>query len=174
MNSPLNQDWLEEAARRRISAEEAARWRRELAARPDEVRRLSRELALNDLLDGRPRPAVSTNFTSRVLAEIDQDSRRGSRFALRLGRLLSGLASLRLPIPRLALVATACAALLIGWNRFEVRRHGVLARQAAEISLAAGSPGVAVFGDFEAVRLLSTPVSSDDMDLMEALRTDAE
>jgi hypothetical protein len=63
---------------------------------------------------------------------------------------------------------------VIGWNRFEVRRHGVLARQAAEISLAAGAPGVAVFGDFEAVRLLSTPVSSDDMDLMEALRTDAE
>jgi hypothetical protein len=175
MNSPLNQDWLEEAARRRVSPQEASRWRSELASRPRELRRLEEELALNALLDGTPRPGVSSRFTAEILESIDRDSAPKSAFH----RWVSQLAAFRVSIPqfslpRLALAGTACAALAFGWNRVEVRRHGILARQAAEITVAAGVPGVAVFGDFEAVRLLSTPVTADDTDLMEALRSDPE
>ena len=68
MESPLNQDWLDEVARRDLTPEEASRWRRELSERPSEARRLDEELALNRVLDSLPQPSVSSNFTVRVIS----------------------------------------------------------------------------------------------------------
>ena len=166
MHSPLNNDWLDEAARRRVGPEEAARWRRELASRPAEVRRLDEELALNEALDRSPAPRPSSNFTARVLDEIGRDPRRESF----LGRLFHRFGTVRLPLARLAFAGTAAVALVVGWHRFEARQNVLLARNAAEISEAVSVPGVAVLRDFEAVQLLDTKSSPDDVDLIGALR----
>lgn len=170
MKSPLNQDWLEEVARLKISTSEATQWKRELDSRPTEVRRLRQELALNDLLDGVPRPAVSANFTQRVLAEIEATDARTFRF--RCLDCIRTLFSFRFTLPRLALVASACLALVVGWQQFEFRRPDSLARQFLEISSVAGPTGVVVFQDFDAIRWLDVPDFSGDRELMDALRAD--
>ncbi len=174
MNSPMNQDWLDEVARRRPTSEEAAEWKRSMASRPLEARRLEEELALNALLDGLPRPEASPRFAEGVLAAIDREEARPG--------LLERLKFLVFPafLPaRIAVLATACLAVAFGWSQFGAMRHARarfqanLAQEAAEVSFAAAVPGVSVFADYDAVRLLSTPVAADDMDLMEALRSDA-
>lgn len=166
MDSPLNNDWLDEVARRRISPEEAARLRRELATRPAELRRLEAELVLNAAMEGAPAPKASSNFTHRVWEEIDRDPKRESFF----GRLFANFKLPRFSVAKLAFAGTAAVALVFGWHRLEVRHNVVLARNAAEISEAASVPGVAMLRDFEAIQLLDTKSTPDDVDLIEALR----
>jgi hypothetical protein len=174
MNSPMNQDWLDEVARRRPTPEEAAEWRRSMATRPQEARRLEEELALNALLDGLPKAEASPRFADGVLAAIDREEDRPGLFE----RLRILVFPAFMPA-RVAVLATACLAVAFGWSQFEGLRHGRerfhanLAQEAAEVSFAAAVPGVSVFADYDAVRLLSTPVAADDMDLMEAMRSDA-
>jgi len=189
MDSPLNQDWLDEVAQRRLTAAEAARWRRELrrelVKRPAEARRLEEELALNGLLDSMPRPSASSNFTARILSTIqelpDQESgiargwsgcvsrvRNGARFCFAaMGRIWAHF----IPIA----VAVVCVAIPLnwGWQRVQVHRHGAMARTAAELSVAAEMPGVSVLQDFEAVQLLETRSAPDDVTLLQALREEA-
>lgn len=170
MKSPLNQDWLEEVARLKISPSEATQWERALGSRPMEVRRLRQELALNNLLDRVPRPAGSSNFTQRVLAEIEATEARSLR-TLSL-EWIRTFFSFKFTFPRLALVASVGLALVVGWPQFEFRRPGSLARQFSEISSVAGPVGVVVFQDFDAIRWLDVPDFSGDRELMDALRTD--
>lgn len=181
---PLRQDWLDEVARRRLPPHEAARWRRELARsrRPAEARCLDEELALNDALDALPRRPISADFTARVLSEIRSSpgtESLASRWAHRLRQLGAALA---IPGPgdllrstlRPATIALAVLAVSLswGWDRLQVRRHGAMARTAAEWSGAASMPGVAVLQDFEAIRLLETRSAPDDVALLQVLRDD--
>lgn len=169
-----NQDWMDEVARGRWSPEEILARRRALARRPREAARLEEELALNRALDALPRPELPPRFTQGVLDAIDasREPAPSGRLAGLLSALQGFLGGLLAPA-RLALLATACVAVVLGWGRVADRRSAALVRQAAELTVAAGTPGVAVFADFEAVRLLNTPVAADDHDLMEALRDDA-
>lgn len=185
MHSPLNQDWLDEVAQRRLTADEAAQWRRQLSERPLEARRLEEELALNHLLDSQPRPRVSSNFTARVLSDLQKSpeqesgiSRWWTQSVVRVSngvRFFSGIAGRiwahSIPI----VVALVCVAIPLnwGWQRVQVHRHGTMARTAAELSVAAAVPGVAVLQDFEAVQLLETRSAPDDVTLMQALREEA-
>jgi len=82
MHCPLNEDWLEEIARRRWSASEADRGRRALAERPAEARRFEEEMALNRLLDAVPPTRASSNFTAGVLAHLGRSPRQDSGLAL--------------------------------------------------------------------------------------------
>ena len=184
MDSPLNQDWLDEVAQRRLTAEEAAQWRRQLSNRPSEARRLEEELALNHLLDSRPRPKVSSNFTARVLSGIqespEQESGISRWWAQGISRVGSGALVFSTGMGRLwrhslpIAVALVCVAIPLnwGWQRVQVHRHGTMARTAAELSVAAAMPGVAVLQDFDAVQLLETRSAPDDVTLMQALRED--
>ncbi len=191
MDSPLNQDWLDEVAQRRLTASEASQWRRELSERPAEARRLEEELALNGLLDSLPRPTASSNFTARVLSEIqelpEQESGISRGWAWCVSRLQHGahfwsgagfwsgvigrIWARSIPIA----VALVCVLIPLnwGWQRVQVHRHGAMARTAAELSVAAAMPGVAVLQDFEAVQLLETRSAPDDVALMQALREEA-
>lgn len=196
MDSPLNQDWLDEVAQRRLTADEAAQWRRQLSERPSEARRLEEELALNHLLDSQPRPRVSSNFTARVLSDLQESpeqkswisrswisrswiSRYWTQSVVRVSHgfgFFSGVAGRiwahSIPI----VVAVVCVAIPLnwGWQRVQVHRHGTMARTAAELSVAAAMPGVAVLQDFEAVQLLETRSAPDDVTLMQALREDVQ
>lgn len=186
---PLREDWLDEVARRRLPAAEAARWRRELArsSRPAEARCLEEELALNHLLDTLPRRPVSPDFTARVLSDIrssPETESLGSRWAHRVRQwwaalVIPGPMDLLRSIPlrsilRPATIAWAVLAVSLswGWDSLQVRRHGAMARTAAEWSGAASMPGVAVLQDFEAIRLLETRSAPDDVALLQVLRDD--
>ena len=92
MNSPLNEDWLDEIARRRWSAAEADRWRRALSERPTEARRFEEEMALNQLLDAVPPTRASSNFTARVLADIGRSPKQDSRILLAWRRAWASIA----------------------------------------------------------------------------------
>lgn len=193
MDSPLNQDWLDEVARRRLPADEAARWRRQLQERPNEARRLEEELALNRLLDqvsdALPKSLASSNFTARVLADIQANPEQESGFSRYRDRFTTGVRAQAdfcarvfsrglAPIWRHSVpiaVALVCVAIPLnwGWQRVQVHRHGAMARTAAELSVAAAMPGVAVLQDFEAVQLLETRSAPDDAALMQALREDS-
>lgn len=183
MDSPLNQDWLDEITRSRLPVAEADRWRRELAERPAEARRFEEELALNELLDAAPRPRVSSNFTARVMADLGESPRQHSWFSLILGRAWESIASvgssllrprfLRFLISPAAIALVALTAFLHwGWQRVQVHRHGVIARTAAEWSDAASMPGVAALQDFEAIQWLETRSAPDDVALLQLLRED--
>ena len=184
MDSPLNQDWLDEVAQRRLSADEAAQWRRQLSERPLEARRLEEELALNHLLDSQPKPRVSTNFTARVLSDIQESPQQESRiskwWAEGIARVWNGVRFFSGIVRRIwarsipIAVALVCVAIPLnwGWQRVQVHRHRTMARTAAELSVAAAMPGVAVLQDFEAVQLLETRSAPDDVTLMQALRED--
>jgi hypothetical protein len=192
MESPLNQDWLDEVARRDLTPEEASRWRRELSERPSEARRLDEELALNRVLDSLPRPSVSSDFTARVMSALQESPEQQSgisraweqgisRFRTLKWALTSVMASFTGAFRSLGAhaipltVALVCLAIPLnwGWQRVQVHRHGAMARTAAELSVAAEMPGVAVLQDFEAVQWLETRSAPDDVALMQALREDA-
>jgi anti-sigma factor RsiW len=184
MDSPLNQDWLDEVARRRLPADEAEQWRRQLSERPSEARRLEEELALNHLLDAQLKPRVSSNFTARVLSDIhgspEQETRISRWWTQGVARVWTGVRFFSLPVGRLwahsipIAIALVCVAIPLnwGWQRVQVHRHGTMARTAAELSVAAAMPGVAVLQDFDAVQLLETRSAPDDVTLMQALRED--
>jgi len=181
---PLHRDWLDEVARRRLPASEAARWHRELArsSRPAEAKCLQEELALNELLDALPPRRASADFTARVLSEVGASGGTeslGARWLHRVRQLGSAIAvpgpgELLRWILRPATIALAVLAVSLswGWDRLQVRRHGSMARTAAEWSGAASMPGVAVLQDFEAIRLLETRSAPDDVALLQVLRDD--
>lgn len=188
MESPLNQDWLDEVARRRLPEADADRWRRELSARPAEARRLEEELALNALLDDLPRPSVPAGFTGRVLTALEQSPGRNSQGGESVvdpwrSRLSKFRAMLRPPglvealrwVARPATIGLAALVLSLtwGWDRVRTQRHGEMARTAAEWSGAAATPGVAALRDFEAIQLLETRSAPDDVVLMQVLRDEA-
>ena len=191
MDSPLNQDWLEEVAQRRLTAAEAARWRREFVERPAEARRREEELALNGLLDSLPRPSASSNFTARILSEIqelpEQESGITRGWAWCVSRAQNGAGFwsgarfwsekiCRVWVQSIPIVvAVVCVAIPLnwGWQRVQIHRHGAMARTAAELSVAAAMPGVAVLQDFEAVQLLETRSAPDDVTLLQALSEEA-
>lgn len=191
---PLREDWLDEVARRRMPADEAAHWRLELSGRPSEARCLDEELALNALLDALPRPSASPGFTDGVLREIRSNPAREparSRWVAQIEGVFRGWFRGGLP-PQdgfgpsdllrwmarpatsvLAVLAVLAVSLSWGWDRLQVQRHGAMARTAAEWSGAAAMPGVAVLQDFEAIRLLETRSAPDDVALLQVLRDEA-
>src|SRR4051794_38306371 len=76
MKNPEFDELIDKAMAGRLAPEEETRWRRLLAKHPE----LEEEMALGRALTAMPPPPhVSSNFTSRVLQEINRE-KRASRF----------------------------------------------------------------------------------------------
>jgi anti-sigma factor RsiW len=159
-----SEDWLDRVAARRASPEERREWLAELADRPAEQRRLSRELALNDLLEGhRPAPKVSSNFTARVLAEV-------TRPAAVRPRSRSWLAGWILSWRAAAAAGFAGFLLVAGWA-LNLRQQREYARELADWGRAAAAMEVRAetLAEFEVVRDLGAGPRPDDDALILAL-----
>lgn len=76
MNQPEKNELLEKALRGRLTAEENAGFEQELAADPAFHALYEEERALDQLLEALPVPAVSSNFTARVLQEALRETGR--------------------------------------------------------------------------------------------------
>lgn len=162
MNSaPENNDWLNEVEGRRLTAEERATLRRELAGRPRELARLDEELALNELLDSQPVPRAASNFTARVMAEIAAETARAERSRAHRWSCFR--------LPRLVFAATVALAVTLGWSQMRRHHRTELAASVSEVSLAAAVPGVEVLQDFEAIRSFRTAAQPGDVALLAAL-----
>ncbi len=158
--APDSNDWLDEVARRRLTAAEAESLRRDLAQSPREQARLAEELALNRLMDELPKPAASSNFASRVVAAIEAESAKSERVAHPWSRMLW---------PRLAWAFAVLTLGLVGWWQMQGVARARLAASVAEVSRAAAVPGVEVLQDFDAIRSFQTTAQPGDVALLAAL-----
>lgn len=159
--APENNDWIDYVEGRRLTAEEQATLRRELAGRPRELARLDEELALNGLLDSRPVPRAASNFTARVMAEIAAETARAERSQADRWSWFR--------LPRLVFAATVALAVTLGWSQMRRHHRTELAASVSEVSLAAAVPGVEVLQDFEAIRSFRTAAQPGDVALLAAL-----
>jgi hypothetical protein len=167
MNSPeSNPDWLEPVQKRHVADAELSALRTRVAGNPADARLLEEELALNALLDSRPLPKVSSNFTSRVWAEIDRaDAGRPVAAPTWSTRLLHLLEALRTG-PAVAL-GTVLIAATLGWGQVAKHRQSTLATNLSEISRTA--PDVDVLRDFESIRAMAVKPEPGDLALIAAL-----
>lgn len=128
------------------------------------------ELALDAALGALPRPAVSSNFTQRVLDAVALEERRAER----AGTVGSGW--WRRLWPRLVGVGAALGAVTLALmlqsravERARLARDVVAVVQAAEAPRAANLPAVETLQDFEAIQLSAPEVRVDFVGLVSAL-----
>ncbi len=158
MTPEPSDDWADLVAGPRPDSEEVGRLRQAGRLTEPELRRLDAELTLNRLLDGHRRPPEpSSNFTSRVLAEIARESRPTAAplpWWQRLGWM-----------PRAAAFAALALVATLVWSQVVARQQSRLAGRASELGLAANVPGLDAGSlvDFEVIRHMgSVPKAEDD------------
>lgn len=162
MNSdPVYQRLRETAWRRRLTPSEQAELQAWLAAHPEAQRDAEVEAALDLVLEQKPAPPVSSNFTARVLQTIAADAATASRTA-------TPSAWWRRLLPRIAF-----AAVLIFGSVFGVRHHYQQLAQREELTRAAHQlatvPALSnpeVIADFEVIRNLSPVMATADESLL--------
>lgn len=154
-------DWMDAVANGRLTAMEIARLRRELAARPAELRRFEQELALNSLLDARfAMPEVRSNFAAQVAERIAREDRQ----ALAATHRRPWWANFWGRRPAWALAAMIFGAGIL-WQTLGQRRIAEMAATVEAVALTVSSPGLAAesLEDYEVIRQLGTiPQPGDD------------
>jgi anti-sigma factor RsiW len=165
---PERHDWRETILSGRADPETLQRLRSDLRGTPSEAAELEDELALNRLLNDLPAPPVPSNLASRVIQQVELESRRPAQRS-------GWLQALRLPLRWTAPVALAAALTLTlaftGWWQVRSRDRRNLAESLAMLSRVTAVPGVEVFEDFDAIRLLPTSTQPGDVELIAALNT---
>lgn len=172
MNTPdPSPDWLDQVQSGRPTGAESAALRRLLSARPREAARLEDELALNAALDLplklRLPPRASTNFSSRVWAEIDRSPASTRHFSG--WRLLEWIQGFQNQPAATATVAALLVAGTLGWTGLRTHQRTVLAVSLAEVSRT--TPDVEILRDFESIRALTVKPEAGDLALIAALDT---
>jgi anti-sigma factor RsiW len=170
MNDAELSELMDKAMAGRLTAEEQTRWNALLAKRPE----LDEDVAVGIALQALPEaPAISSNFTARVLEEIRREERADER---REPRGFLGW----LRWPKLARAsAFAALAVALSFAGLEIReRQEVKAaaktfvggvNRVAESRNGRPDAVVAVFQDFEAIRNLSESSDAVDYKLLTAL-----
>ncbi|MBN8249412.1 MAG: hypothetical protein J0L84_18455, partial [Verrucomicrobia bacterium] len=136
---------------RRLTAEEFGSLQRLLEGRPEDRRRLDEELALNQALDSRTAPAVSSNFLARVETRIAAEDSAGRRTHSRPGPGWS-FWRWRFLTPAIPIVTLTLA--LGGWWQYRMHQRGLLATSLATLAPGSPVPGMESLQDFDAVQWL--------------------
>lgn len=137
-----------------------------LAAHPDEARAWKEDRVVGRALRGLPRPAMSTNFTARVMAEIRRET--GTTVDLRpsVRRRLWERWRGFLPLSAAGLVLVGGLAV---WEfRRDQHRLAEAERQRAALRVLAEISPLAL-EDFEVIRQLGDPPAPVDFELLAAL-----
>lgn len=163
MNDPEFAQWLERSQRRPLTPEEETQLQIWLTAHPEARARWDEEVSLDHYLRQIPDVPVASNFTARVLQEVERTDRsRSSPFAWPrwLSRRSLSWAGAG------AVGALACFALV------RVLQPGSgLTDEAAFMKSMAALPAPEALRDFEAIRELASvpPVAWVDTELLAAL-----
>lgn len=163
-------DWLEVMAMARPTPVEIARRRRELAGRPKELQRLDQELALNALLDARPRaPRAATNFAAvvqqRIMAEDRLAEATRKRVPMRWWHWVLG------GHPAWSMAAMLVVGLTLGGVWLNRSHRAQMAASVATVALTASAPGLSAdsLENYEIIRRLDTAALPGDDALIAAL-----
>lgn len=168
MNPAELEQLIELARRRPLSAAEQARLDALLEASPNAWNDRAGDIGLARLLARLPDAPLASNFTSRVMAEIDR-AEAGAMSASPV-RVWSP----RRWFLRLAGTAAVTAVTAAGWWQYRSWQRAEYAASIAAVSEVAALPSVEVLRDFEAIQsFANVPPSFDvegDLSLLAALQ----
>jgi hypothetical protein len=140
--------------RRPLTADEEVEWLRlSRAAATDADGQL--EARLSAALGRLPDAPMPSNFTARVLQEIERNETRSRR------RAGFPWPALRRWWPRLAVVCAVLTLSVFSVRRIEVVRHQRMAESVAALAPAGALPTPEALADFEAIRRLGNEPSAD-------------
>lgn len=147
MKTQNDHDWREVRWRRRLSAAEEARCRAWLAAHPEARSAWEEEEALSGLLEALPPVPVSSNFTARVLRQLEADEARSGRSAGAPAwpRWVWSV------LPRWAWVGVVMLLLVVGVGQYRRLERGQLARDMTRFPAMAALPGAELWRDYDAI-----------------------
>jgi hypothetical protein len=170
-NDPLYQQVREISWRRKLTAAEEGRLKALLLAHPELQAEWEAEAGLNAGLGRLPDAPVASNFTARVMQEVERQSAR----ELKGRRAGWGLWQWQLRwLPRLACVLIVLGVVAVSYHHFETKAERVeLARNVATVSDAiSDSSALAspeVLENFDAIYALK-PLPSADEELLTLLQ----
>ena len=148
MNDPLYKKLQESGWRRPLTAAEAAELRGWLAAHPEMELDWDAEAGLNRALDHLPDAPVPTNFTTRVLQEIEREAVAARDRKPAWGWRWRSL------VPKVAVVLLVLGLGVVSYERHQATRRATLARNVAVVSGAVAVPDPGLLQDFDAIRSL--------------------
>ena len=148
--------------RRELTPDEESRLELFFAANPEARAEWEEERALGRALQSLPDAPVSSNFTSRVMQEVERDDARAVR--------RQGTTWWRALFPKLGWATAALLMGALGLQHLSVQQQRMvdeLASISGEMKL---SPGPEVLQDFEVIERLRRATTPSDDDLLAALQ----
>lgn len=149
-HDPVYQRVREIGWRRALTDAEQAELRAWLAAHPETAPDIEQEAALNAALAKSPDAPLSSNFTARVMAAIEQDEAEQRRTPARpKGHWW------RVFIPRFAVAALVVVTVSLGYRHNAATQRMELTDAAKQIAEGRALSDLAVIEDFETIRSLN-------------------
>ena len=160
-HDPVYQRLREIGWRRALTEGEQAELRAWLAAHPEAMADIEVETALDAALAKSPNAPVSSNFTARVMAAIEQDEA-----AQRRAGSQPRPAWWRVFIPRFAVATVIVVCVALGYRHNTTVEQNELVSAAKQIAEGRALSDMAVIEDFEIIRNLYPPETSVDENLL--------
>jgi anti-sigma factor RsiW len=164
-NDPSFQRWRELSWRHKLTPAEEADLRAWLAAHPEAQADWEAETALTDALHRMPDVPVATNFTARVLQEVEREARSAARASKGPGWQPS-----KRWIPRIALASVALAIGLFSMQQIRANYTAKLVRSVEVVSKVSSLPSPAILKDFDAIERLTPQPAAPDEQLLSLLQ----
>jgi hypothetical protein len=159
-NDPFYRHLRESGWRRPLTSEEEAKLSKWLEAHPEAQADWESEISLNQALERLPEaPAVSSNFTARVMQAVDLERAAESRAARPQGQGWRGWTRW---LPRSALGAVILGAGLFSFHHAQEIRRLELAGSVAAVSEVSSLPSPEILSDFDTIRALSQTPPPDE------------
>lgn len=166
MKDPLIERLREAAWRRKLTAAEIQQLQSWMAEYPQESKDWDLELELTEAIAHLPDVPVPSNFTSRVLSQVEREQPTRpsesdgwfSRWHLRLRWL-----------PRAAVASVVLAAGLLSYSHVQDSKRRHQAESVREIISYTAVPGPEILQDYEAIQAMSQS-PRPDMELLKALQ----
>jgi anti-sigma factor RsiW len=164
MKEPPENRLRETAWRRPLTAAEQDDLRAWLAAHPDAQADWEAERGLNAALRTLPDAPVPSNFTARVLEQIEREpAAERARTPTRLGLVLHNW------LPRFAVGVVAAGAVLASAQLYATANRAKVGQSVALLSAVTPAPPLDSLGDFDSIRKLG-PAQGADTELLALLQ----
>lgn len=160
-HDPVYQRLREIGWRRALTDVEQAELRAWLAAHPEAQEDIEQEAALNAALAKSPNAPMSSNFTARVMAAIEQDEAAQRRAEVR-----KNPAWWRVFIPRFAVATIVIVCVALGYRHNTIVKQNELVSAAKQIAEGRALSDMTVIEDFEVIRSMNPTETSADETLL--------
>ena len=164
-NDPIYNHLRELSWRRKLTDAEEAQLRAWLAAHPEAQADWDTEARLNAALGRLPDTPVPSNFTARVLQEVEKEAAAELRQGERKRQFWRRLRWL----PRAAFAAVVLGTGLVSYRQFQAVRFAEYAHSVEAVSDVSSLPSPEILKDFDAIRV-SNPTTLPDEQLLAVLK----